>query len=138
LSSKIPTINGNHDERSNYKHFFSLLLYASNSRIAPAYEKMFQTIRILVTNQGALNINPKTCTVGFEKGLHKGFSRVFPEVQLIGCLFHFKQALHRFAAKKGLKKAKYYQLTRRVIAATGRICWLKKPVKHLNQLEKKL
>lgn len=49
-------------------------------------------------------LNPKTITCDFEKALLKSCSEQFPDAYIVGCLFHFKQALRRQMIKIKIKK----------------------------------
>ena len=40
-----------------------------------------------------LNVKPKYATIDFEKGAESGFSVVFPQCDVFGCFFHFKQCI---------------------------------------------
>jgi len=75
----------------------------TNSKIAIHYEKIFRTIKDLVTLHDSIGIKLESCTINFERGLHLAIEKIFLNVRMIGCLFHFKQALHRFASKNKLK-----------------------------------
>jgi len=80
-------------------------------------------------------------TVDFEEGLMKAISSVFPEVRLIGCLFHFKQAIWRTASNMGLKsktsikdpktgnKSTKMEITSKLIDELSRYSWNKKETK---------
>ena len=59
----------------------------------------------------------------FEKAMHIGFTAVFPEIQLIGCLFHFKQALYRYAAKNGCTTNEEKDSTIQLIDLIGKVCF---------------
>ena len=41
------------------------------------------------------DLDPSYIGVDFERALFTNVSNHFPEAKLIGCLFHFKQAIHR-------------------------------------------
>ena len=43
--------------------------------------------------------NPYGCMVGFELAIWDGVQKVFPEIMIFGCLFHFKQATKRCQVK---------------------------------------
>eukprot|EP00733_Pompholyxophrys_punicea_P000820 Pompholyxophrys_punicea_v1_NODE_309_length_2312_cov_3.894993.p1 type:complete len:240 gc:universal NODE_309_length_2312_cov_3.894993:1736-1017(-) len=49
-----------------------------------------------------MKFEPKSIGVGFEIGLLKEVAHQFPETTIIGCMFHFKQALRRKMIKIGL------------------------------------
>ncbi|KAJ5077045.1 hypothetical protein M0811_00365 [Anaeramoeba ignava] len=46
--------------------------------------------------------NPKFITCDFERSLLTAICKVFPTSKLVGCYFHFKQALQRWCTKRGL------------------------------------
>ena len=78
----------------------------SNSKDYQCYKYCLGNFKELVTRSGHLKWSLKYATSDFEAGLMKSLAKVFPEVRLIGCLFHFKQALWRTAALMGLKSTK--------------------------------
>ena len=91
----------------------------TNSKKSVNYEKIFQSVKNIITCQNKIALSLEYATMDFEKGLHVGFLNVFENVSLIGCLFHFRQALHRYAAKVGLKRKKHKDETLKVIQGLG-------------------
>ena len=64
----------------------------------------------------------------FETAMHAAWAFVFGEsCQLVGCLFHFKQALWRRAQKLGLVAKEvnggYWNETRKLIKQIGYLCF---------------
>ena len=109
-----------------------------NSKTGNSYRKVFDSFRALLTCYDKVQLKLKSATVDFEQGLHLGFNQAFHGVRLIGCLFHFKQALHRQAAKLGLKKKRFMDSTQRTIVQLGNMCWQDNPLLHLKRLKQKL
>ena len=79
----------------------------TNSKRAISYNKIFESVKNLLSCRGQTDLKLKSATGDFERGLHKGFQQSFPGVDLVGCLFQFKQALNRYASKIGLRKNKF-------------------------------
>jgi len=59
----------------------------------------------------------------FEAGLINGFKRVFKDSRIIGCLFHFKQALYREAQVQGLTTNDLKEETKSLISSLGSLSW---------------
>jgi len=79
-----------------------------------------------------------SATVDFELGLHKGFKKIFSNVELIDCLFHYKQTLNRKTAKLGLKNRKYKARTQKIIRKLGNLCWKVDPYSDFQRIKKKI
>ena len=75
----------------------------TNTKDFQCYKYCLIHFKELVTRSNRLRWSLEYATVDFEEGLMKAISSVFPEVRLIGCLFHFKQAIWRTASNMGLK-----------------------------------
>jgi hypothetical protein len=60
------------------------------------YELIFNTIKKL------FNLNVTNIMVDFDHALHQSLRSTFPEAQLRGCYFHFKQAIRRWCKNHGL------------------------------------
>ena len=73
-----------------------------DSKEEESYYQAFRIIKDIASNSGRLDWNLTSITLDFEPGLINGFKRVFLETRVIGCLFHFKQALYREAKIQGL------------------------------------
>ena len=108
----------------------------TNSKTAISYDKIFQSLKNILTSHGELTLKLKSATVDFERGLHKGFQRNFSDVDLVGCLFHFKQALNRYAGQIGLKKKKFKTSTKNLIKNISSGCWKKDPILYFNRIKK--
>ena len=108
----------------------------TNSKTATSYDKIFQSLKNILTGHSELTLKLKSATVDFERGLHKGFQSNFSDVDLVGCLFHFKQALNRYAGQIGLKKKKFKASTKNLIKNISAGCWKKDPVLYFNRIKK--
>lgn len=66
------------------------------------YEEVFKFIRDRVISFDGVDRIPKTVTTDFEAGMRAGLRLVWPNVERIGCNFHFTQCLHRRAREIGV------------------------------------
>jgi len=110
----------------------------SNSKMAISCEKILRSIKDFDTLHNSIQIKLNSRTLNFEKGLHIASGKVFPNIKMVGCLFHFKQALHRFACRNNLKTKKFKRRTNIVIKKIRRICWHKRPFKFLERMRSSL
>ena len=78
----------------------------------------------------------KYCTLDFEQALHSQFSQIFLEVKIIGCFFHFSQALERYAKKVHLDMKQ--QETLDLIQYMKDLCWLDVTESNLEEISEKL
>ena len=77
----IYTIDYNNVKRSNHKYPECFTL--TNSKRAINYEKIFQSVKNILTGQNKLNLKLKSATMDFEKDLHNGFLNIFEEIKEI-------------------------------------------------------
>lgn len=75
-----------------YVPVFYVLL---QSKFEWAYSEAFDEIKKALNSKSQTNLNPAYVHCDFEKGLINAVSSHFPDAQVVGCLFHFKQALAR-------------------------------------------
>ena len=68
-----------------------------NSKELECYYHFFRTLKDIVNPNNSLNWSLSSITLDFEHALIHGFTQNFEGVRIIGCLFHFKQALWRHA-----------------------------------------
>jgi len=64
-----------------------------DSKDEEAYYHLLRIIKDIISQSHSLLWNLSSVTLDFEQALLNAFRRVFPETHIIGCLFHFKQAL---------------------------------------------
>jgi len=57
-----------------------------------------------------------------------------PPLRIIGCLFHFKQALYREAQQQGLAKNELKEETKNLISLLGSLSW----IGNMDNVEKEL
>ena len=88
-----------------------------------AYYQMFKIIKDIVSSSDSLDWSLSSATLDFELGFMNEFTRVFTEATMIGCLFHFKQALFREAQNYGLTTNELKEETKLVISHLGQLCW---------------
>lgn len=60
-----------------------------------AYTEAFNEVKSALRTNGQSNLNPANIHCDFEKGLMNALADQFPDARVVGCLFHFKQALLR-------------------------------------------
>ena len=60
----------------------------------------------LIKVAALMQMNVKSITCDFELALHKEIGHQFPDATLVGCLFHWKQAIRRKFVKLGITKEK--------------------------------
>jgi hypothetical protein len=71
-----------------------------NSKDQDVYELLMTNLRTIVQEQfGEWKLD--FATVDFEDALVNGVKKAFPDITIVGCLFHFKQALWRYAQANG-------------------------------------
>ena len=105
-------------------------------------EAYYHTLRItkeIVSQCNTLSWTLPSVTLDFEQALINAFQRVFPETRIIGCLFHFKQALYREAQSQGLTKAEVKEETNTLVSRLGSLSWKGSSIlvqKELEELEK--
>lgn len=63
-------------------------------KIEEAYIHILQYIK-----SNVIDMNPKNVISDFECGIRNAFKYVYPEVKMIGCWFHYTNALRRKASK---------------------------------------
>ena len=90
---------------------------------AEIYYMFFKMLSDVVTNFGEFEWKLQYITLDFEAGLINAVQKVFPEVRLIGCLFHLKQALWREAQQLGLTTAACKGTSLAVISSLGQVSW---------------
>jgi len=73
-----------------------------NSKEENAYFVLFRQLKDIVTDLGLYTWDLKHATIDFEEGLQIAFERVFSKVTIIGCLFHYRQALLKQAQGRRL------------------------------------
>ena len=93
------------------------------SKDEETYYQAFKMIQDIVSNSGTLNWSLESVTLDFETGLINAFQRIFKETRIIGCLFHFKQALYREAQTLGLTTNELKEETKSLISSLGSLSW---------------
>ena len=79
-----------------------LPLYINDSKSQDLYEHCFKTIFDRATAYG-FTLSPKDIMADFEKGLRNALKTAFPQSILMGCFFHFVEALWGNLQKRGLR-----------------------------------
>ena len=78
--------------------FIPVFFILMSSRASIHYEMVFDKIRDMVPS-----FQPIYAIGDFEKASLKAFRRIFPQIMMQGCYFHFKQANIRKLGELGLK-----------------------------------
>jgi hypothetical protein len=71
-----------------------------NGKSAKDYASVFEFLRDAVFSFDGTIRKPKRATCDFESGMRSGMKAVWKDIELIGCYFHFTQALGRNAGPK--------------------------------------
>lgn len=110
-----------------------------SSKEEDCYMELFRIIKNLITSLSTVKCELSNVTLDFEPGLMNGFAVVFPDVRIIGCLFHFKQALFREAQQQRLTTQERMDKTKEIISLLGSLCWngdIKLVQKKFNEMER--
>ena len=83
---------------TNKRIVFCLL----NSKKEILYSKVLESIKSIITYNNNIEIKLKSVTLDFERGLNNSFRKYFPNIHIVGCLYHYKQILLRKLKKFGL------------------------------------
>lgn len=94
-----------------------------DSKDEEAYYHLFGIIKNIADGSGTIDWKLRSVTLDFEAALINAFSRVLTESRVIGCLFHFKQALYRQAQAFGITKETLKEETKKVVRLLGSFCW---------------
>ena len=69
-------------------------LYALiNNKQEEGYYYLFNRIKNILTIESTKDLLLKSYTVDFELGLINSLKRIFPDIKIIGCFFHYTRAL---------------------------------------------
>ena len=79
------------------------------------YIEVLRKISNLIDYENNINKKKITITIDFEIALYNAIKKIFGEVRLIGCLFHYKQNLIKNANILGLMKKEYKEKTLYII-----------------------
>ena len=92
-----------------------------NRKTQDLYERVFKSIKYCLTYNKTKIINIKTATIDFEIALKNAFHLIFPEIKIIACLFHYKQALIKRLRILGLYKNKYKENSDYILKLCGEL-----------------
>lgn len=85
-----------------------LIYVAMQGKSATDYEAVFKYLRDSILSFDGTTREPKQATSDFEKALRNAIKEVWKGIDLIGCYFHYTQALGRNAGSK-IKKGKVHK-----------------------------
>ena len=95
-----------------------------NSQLQSQYTQIFQKIREKVFEGVKENkIKLKSLSSDFETQLMNSITIVFPNERLVGCLFHFKNALYRNFQMIGFTKRENAKITVVLLKLISTLCW---------------
>ena len=66
-----------------------------------SYQRMWAQIHEELTNHGQIALQVESVGMDFEVAPKVEFDKVFPDIHMTGCFFHWRQALNRQLGKKG-------------------------------------
>lgn len=104
----------------NFKQILNIIIYIPHLNIYyPAchifmshkteelYSMAFQCLKQVALNIGNFVLEPKIIMCDFEQAMRKSITKLFPQINLSGCYFHFVKALYDKLTKLGLRKKTY-------------------------------
>lgn len=86
-------------------------------------------IKELITCKNKFPLKVNTITIDFEPAIINSAKNVFPNIHLIGCLFHYKQAIRRQLLSLGLYKREYINESNGILKICGKLPFLKNNIK---------
>jgi len=108
-----------------------------DSKLEGVYEEIFETLLKDINIDGAKFQLPKIVSLDFEQGLINAVRSILKPMQLIGCFFHYSQALWRKANEMKLRKLPVKLLTIELITSMQFLCFVNKNEIHNLWLELK-
>ena len=97
--------------------FYCLL----NSKKEILYSKVLDSIKTIITSNNNIEIKLKSVTLDFERGLNKSFIKYFPNIHIVGCLYHYKQILLRKLKKYGLYDKSHKNISNEILKNAGKL-----------------
>lgn len=94
-----------------------------NTKEEEGYFLLLKHLKELATEFDIIEWNLTQATIDFEEGLQTAFKRVFPKTSIIGCLFHFRQALFRQASNRKLLNNDRKDVTQKLIDSLSHLSW---------------
>ena len=89
-----------YDKNSNSKIPASYILIIS--KFENIYIIVLSSLRNIITSENSIKLNNITITLDFEEGLIQVVNKVFPELRIVGCLFHYIKQIRLNLGKCGL------------------------------------
>jgi len=89
-----------YDKNSNSKIPASYILIIS--KFENNYIIVLNSLRNIITSKNSIKLNNITITLDFEEGLIQVVNKVFPELRIVGCLFHYIKQIRLNLGKCGL------------------------------------
>ena len=92
-----------------------------NSKKEILYSKVLDSVKNIITSNNNIEINLKSVTLDFERGLNNSFIKYFPNIHIVGCLYHYKQILLRKLKKYGLYDKSYKNISNEILQKAGKL-----------------
>ena len=94
-----------------------------NGKCEEIYKISLRAFKEILTNHGNRELGLKSVTLDFEVALLNAVSFNFPNIKTIGCLFHLKNALWRWARGNELGNKNIIDTTSELIDKLVALCW---------------
>jgi len=94
-----------------------------SSKDEEMYNIALRGLKEVLTNHGTRKIKLQSITLDFETALINSVKTNFTNVKIIGCLFHLKNALWRWARSNKLSDKNLIEETSTIIDKVVSICW---------------
>jgi hypothetical protein len=95
-----------------------------NNKKEESYDIIFNGIYNIITNNNKINLNLISITLDFEPGLINSIKKNFDKVRIVGCLFHYSQAIQRKLRNIGFFKKQYKSIANDLLKEIIYIPWL--------------
>ena len=107
----------------NTDQVFPALFGLINTKEEDNYYLFLNSVKSIITEHGSFDWGLKNVTLDFEEGLQEAFSRVFNTTNIVGCLFHYRQALFRQAQSRRLTTQAKMDQIQRLMDKLSSLCW---------------
>ena len=87
----------------------------TNNKYLNSYIKIFKKVRNILTIENSVKLNWLSITIDFESALLESVKKVFKNIHIIGCMFHYIKNLRLNGLKLGLFSKNYQNITDQLI-----------------------
>ena len=74
----------------------------TNNKYINSYVKIFDKVKNIITLENTINLNWKSISIDFESALIESIKKVFNNIRIVGCMFHYIKNIRLNALKFGL------------------------------------